>query len=159
MVSAFRNTVPGTRTAQPTRASARQAAQKSAAPRDQSRKAPSPHIPRRLRHSSVRTIIRIWIKNGRKAAKVPTHLFEFKSTRPGTGKWLLTLNVPRRGTGVHCMRYERAYARRQRAVTFAGTKRTVTIPLEVSDFDRLERLATSTMSATLHWSARSFANI
>jgi hypothetical protein len=40
------------------------------------------------------------------------------------------------------MRYARAYTRRQRAVTFAGAKRTVTIPLEVPDFERLERLAT-----------------
>ena len=41
------------------------------------------------------------------------------------------------------MRYERAYTRRQRAVTFAGgTTRTVTIPLEIPDFERLERLAT-----------------
>jgi hypothetical protein len=40
------------------------------------------------------------------------------------------------------MRYERAYARRQRAVTFAsGSTRTVTIPLEMPDFVRLERLA------------------
>ena len=44
--------------------------------------------------------------------------------------------------GVQCMRYERAYARRQRAVTFAsGSTRTVTIPLEMPDFVRLERLA------------------
>ena len=40
------------------------------------------------------------------------------------------------------MRYERAYARRQRAVTFTGSStRTVTIPLETADFERLERLA------------------
>jgi hypothetical protein len=39
------------------------------------------------------------------------------------------------------MRYERAYARRQRAVTFAGSTRTITIPLEPADFERLERLA------------------
>jgi predicted DNA binding CopG/RHH family protein len=39
------------------------------------------------------------------------------------------------------MRHERAYARRQRAVTFAGTTRSVTIPLEVADFERLEQLA------------------
>jgi hypothetical protein len=39
------------------------------------------------------------------------------------------------------MRYERAYTRRQRAVTFIGTKRTITIPLETADFNRLERLA------------------
>ncbi len=40
------------------------------------------------------------------------------------------------------MRYERAYARRQRAVTFASSStRTVTIPLEIPDFERLERLA------------------
>jgi predicted DNA-binding ribbon-helix-helix protein len=39
------------------------------------------------------------------------------------------------------MRYERAYTRRQRAVTFIGTKRTITIPLETADFERLERLA------------------
>jgi hypothetical protein len=44
--------------------------------------------------------------------------------------------------GVQCMRFERAYARRQRAVTFAGgSTRTVTIPLEIPDFERLERLA------------------
>jgi hypothetical protein len=40
------------------------------------------------------------------------------------------------------MRYERAYTRRQRGVTFAGAARTVTIPLEIPDFERLERLAT-----------------
>jgi predicted DNA-binding ribbon-helix-helix protein len=40
------------------------------------------------------------------------------------------------------MRHQRAYARRQRAITFAGTTRTVTIPLEIADFDRLEQLAT-----------------
>ena len=41
------------------------------------------------------------------------------------------------------MRYERVYTRRQRAVTFAGgSTRTVTIPLEIPDFERLERLAT-----------------
>jgi predicted DNA-binding ribbon-helix-helix protein len=39
------------------------------------------------------------------------------------------------------MRHERVYARRQRAVTFAGTTRSITIPLEVADFERLERLA------------------
>jgi predicted DNA-binding ribbon-helix-helix protein len=39
------------------------------------------------------------------------------------------------------MRHERVYARRQRAVTFAGTTRSVTIPLEVADFERLEQLA------------------
>jgi hypothetical protein len=40
------------------------------------------------------------------------------------------------------MRYERAYSRRQRAVTFAnGSTRTVTIPLEIPDFEWLERLA------------------
>ena len=39
------------------------------------------------------------------------------------------------------MRHERAYSRRQRAVTFAGPTRTVTIPLELADFERLERLA------------------
>jgi predicted DNA-binding protein len=39
------------------------------------------------------------------------------------------------------MRHERAYARRQRAVTFAGPTRTITIPLEMADFERLERLA------------------
>ena len=39
------------------------------------------------------------------------------------------------------MRHERVYARRQRAVTFAGATRTVTIPLETTDFDRLEQLA------------------
>jgi hypothetical protein len=143
MVSAFRNTFPRTRTAQPTRAGARQAAQRSAAPRDQSRKAPSPHIPRRafgtLRFAPS---FAFGLKNGRKAARVPTHPFEFKSTRPGTGKWLSALNVSIRGTGVHCMRYERAYARRQRAVTFAGATRTVTIPLQIPDFERLERLAT-----------------
>jgi hypothetical protein len=40
------------------------------------------------------------------------------------------------------MRHERAYSRRPRAVTFAGATRTVTIPLETADFERLERLAT-----------------
>jgi hypothetical protein len=44
------------------------------------------------------------------------------------------------GTG-EFMRYERAYARRQRAVTFVGSTRTITIPLETADFERLERLA------------------
>jgi hypothetical protein len=39
------------------------------------------------------------------------------------------------------MRYDRAYARRQRAVTFAGSTRTITIPLQPADFERLERLA------------------
>jgi hypothetical protein len=40
------------------------------------------------------------------------------------------------------MRYERAYTRRQRAVTFTGSStRTVTILLEREDFERLERLA------------------
>lgn len=39
------------------------------------------------------------------------------------------------------MRHERAYSRRQRAVTFAGATRTVTIPLETEDFERLEGLA------------------
>jgi hypothetical protein len=39
------------------------------------------------------------------------------------------------------MRHERVFARRQRAVTFAGKTRTVTIPLEVADFERLELLA------------------
>ena len=40
------------------------------------------------------------------------------------------------------MRHERVYARRQRAVTFAGAIRTVTILLDVADFERLEQLAT-----------------
>jgi hypothetical protein len=44
--------------------------------------------------------------------------------------------------GYTYMRYQRAYTRRQRAVTFAGATRTVTIPLEIPDFERLERLAT-----------------
>ena len=39
------------------------------------------------------------------------------------------------------MRHERVYSRRQRAVTFAGSTRTVTIPLEIGDFERLEQLA------------------
>ena len=40
------------------------------------------------------------------------------------------------------MRHERVYARRQRAVTFAGgSTRTVTIQLEIPDFERLEQLA------------------
>jgi hypothetical protein len=39
------------------------------------------------------------------------------------------------------MRHERAYARRQRAITFVGSTRTITIPLETADFERLERLA------------------
>jgi predicted DNA-binding ribbon-helix-helix protein len=40
------------------------------------------------------------------------------------------------------MRHERVYSRRQRAVTFAGATRAVTIPLEAADFERLEQLAT-----------------
>jgi hypothetical protein len=41
------------------------------------------------------------------------------------------------------MRYERAYTRRQRAITFAGgSTRTIMIPLEIPDFEQLERLAT-----------------
>ena len=44
--------------------------------------------------------------------------------------------------GIQYMRHERAYSRRQRAVTFAGATRTITIPLEIADFERLERLAT-----------------
>jgi predicted DNA-binding ribbon-helix-helix protein len=40
------------------------------------------------------------------------------------------------------MRFERAYNRRTRAVTFAGATRTVTLSLEVADFERLEKLAT-----------------
>jgi hypothetical protein len=40
------------------------------------------------------------------------------------------------------MRHERVNGRRRRAVTFAGATRTVTIPLEVADFERLEQLAT-----------------
>ena len=40
------------------------------------------------------------------------------------------------------MRYQQAYARRQRAVTFTRSPmRTVTIPLNPVDFERLERLA------------------
>jgi predicted DNA-binding ribbon-helix-helix protein len=39
------------------------------------------------------------------------------------------------------LRHERVYSRRQRAVTFAGSTRTVTIPLEIGDFERLEQLA------------------
>jgi hypothetical protein len=40
------------------------------------------------------------------------------------------------------MRYEQAYTRRQRAVTFTrGSTRTITIPLEKGDFERLEQLA------------------
>jgi hypothetical protein len=39
------------------------------------------------------------------------------------------------------MRHERVYSRRQRAVTFVGSTRTVSIVLEVSDFERLEQLA------------------
>ena len=40
------------------------------------------------------------------------------------------------------MRHQRAYARRQRAVTFTrSSTRTVTIPLNPADFERLERLA------------------
>ena len=43
------------------------------------------------------------------------------------------------------MRYQQAYARRQRAVTFTrSSTRTVTIPLETADFERLERLAIKT---------------
>jgi predicted DNA-binding ribbon-helix-helix protein len=43
--------------------------------------------------------------------------------------------------GVFQLRHERVYSRRQRAVTFAGSTRTVTIPLEIGDFERLEQLA------------------
>ena len=39
------------------------------------------------------------------------------------------------------MRHERLYARRQRAVTFSGSTRTITIPLQMTEFERLERLA------------------
>jgi hypothetical protein len=40
------------------------------------------------------------------------------------------------------VRYERAYTRRHLAVTInASSKRTITIPLETADFERLERLA------------------
>jgi hypothetical protein len=39
------------------------------------------------------------------------------------------------------MRHERVYSRRQRAVTFVGSTRTVSIVLEVSDFERLEQPA------------------
>jgi len=39
------------------------------------------------------------------------------------------------------IRYERAYARRQRAITFAGSTRAITIPLDIADFERLEELA------------------
>ena len=39
------------------------------------------------------------------------------------------------------MRHERLYARRQRAVTFSGSTRTITIPLQMAEFERLERLA------------------
>jgi hypothetical protein len=40
------------------------------------------------------------------------------------------------------MRYERAYARRQRAVTFTGSStRMVTLSLEATDFKLLEQLA------------------
>jgi hypothetical protein len=39
------------------------------------------------------------------------------------------------------MRRERVYSRRQRAVTFSGPTRSVTIPLEIADFERFERLA------------------
>jgi hypothetical protein len=39
------------------------------------------------------------------------------------------------------MRHERAYSRRQRAVTFIGPTRAVSIVLELSDFERLEQLA------------------
>jgi len=34
------------------------------------------------------------------------------------------------------------YSRRQRAVSFAGATRTITIPLELADFERLQQLAT-----------------
>jgi hypothetical protein len=44
--------------------------------------------------------------------------------------------------GFTYMRIQRAYARRQRAVTFTrSSTRTVTIPLNPPDFERLERLA------------------
>jgi hypothetical protein len=50
--------------------------------------------------------------------------------------------VLRRGEGDPYMRYERAYTRRQRAVTFTrSSTRTVTIPMNAADFERLERLA------------------
>jgi hypothetical protein len=39
------------------------------------------------------------------------------------------------------MRHARAYTRRQRAVTFVGSTRAVTIPLETVDFEQLERFA------------------
>ena len=40
------------------------------------------------------------------------------------------------------VRYERAYTQRHVAVTInASSKRTITIPLETADFERLERLA------------------
>ncbi len=63
-------------------------------------------------------------------------------SRSGTGTDYRRF-VSQDGTkGMQCMRYERAYARRQRAVTFASSStRTVTIPLEIPDFERLERLA------------------
>ena len=40
------------------------------------------------------------------------------------------------------MRHERVYSRRQRAVTFSGPTRSVTISLEITVFERFERLAT-----------------
>ena len=37
--------------------------------------------------------------------------------------------------------HERAFGRRKRAVTFVGSTRTITIPIETAVFERLERLA------------------
>jgi hypothetical protein len=39
------------------------------------------------------------------------------------------------------MRYERNYSRRPHAVSFAGPTRTITIMLNVADFEQLEALA------------------
>jgi hypothetical protein len=57
-------------------------------------------------------------------------------------KRLICVFCPNMGqVGILSMRHERLYSRRQRAVTFAGATRTVTIPLEVADFELLEELA------------------
>ena len=59
----------------------------------------------------------------------------------GTKTALLRLLCQYGAKGVFQLRHERVYSRRQRAVTFAGSTRTVTIPLEIGDFERLEQLA------------------
>ena len=74
------------------------------------------------------------------SAKKAPSLSHLASAPIGTGTYQPSF---RNGKwGYTYMRYQRAYTRRQRAVTFAGATRTVTIPLEIPDFERLERLAT-----------------